>query len=95
MYRTETRFLEKKYMDMGSALWDLEKRMELKPDFPLQFFSKATVEILCKQVRGRESERERERARESERERKIERESIFILNPEPDFPRAYAPARPL
>jgi hypothetical protein len=80
---------------MGSALRDCEKCIELKPEFPRAYARKATVEILCKQVRGRESERERERARESERERKIERESIFILNPEPDFPRAYAPARPL
>jgi stress-induced-phosphoprotein 1 len=39
-----------KVMDMGSALRDCEKCIELKPDFPRAYARKATVEILCKQV---------------------------------------------
>lgn len=39
-----------KVMDMGSALRDCEKCIELKPEFPRAYARKATVEILCKQV---------------------------------------------
>jgi len=37
-------------MDMGSALRDCDKCIELKPEFPRAYARKATVEILCKQV---------------------------------------------
>jgi len=39
-----------KVMDLGSALRDCEKCIELKPEFPRAYARKATVEILCKQV---------------------------------------------
>ena len=39
-----------KVMDLGSALRDCEKCIELRPDFPRAYARKATVEILCKQV---------------------------------------------
>jgi len=39
-----------KVMDMGSALRDCDKCIELKPEFPRAYARKATVEILCKQV---------------------------------------------
>ncbi len=37
-------------MDLGSALRDCDKCIELKPDFPRAYARKANVQLLCKQV---------------------------------------------
>jgi len=39
-----------KVMDLGSALRDCEKCIEIKPDFPRIYARKATVHLLCKQT---------------------------------------------